>query len=97
MPPGVLPLTEFVTSPPFSASYGEGGAEVRDAVAQVVTAVIRDRALVMPAAQDEASHPARVVGPPPNHNPAPKADKIATAVATELIHLALCMPSDCGA
>ncbi|ASU59863.1 hypothetical protein CGQ36_20870 [Nocardiopsis dassonvillei] len=59
--------------------------------AQAMALAISVRAVVMPAAQDAASHPLREVGPPPNHNPAPNAATIATAAVTAPIHLALVM------
>ncbi len=83
------PLTEFTTLllPPFGT--GGGGEEDLEVTAQATMVMSRARAVVIPAAQDAASHPSREVGPPPNHNLAASAATIATAAATAPTHLAL--------
>ncbi len=60
-------------------------------MARAMAVTISARAVVMPAAQAAASHPARVAGPPPNHNPAPSVARTATVAVLAQIHLVLVM------
>lgn len=69
----------------------------REVVVQAMEVTMSASAVVMPAGHDAVFQPSRVRWPLPNHNPALNAAKIAKLAAASQIHLALSMPSDCGA
>lgn len=80
------------TSESLSEDVGGGGGGEVLVVARASAVTTSHRAAAIPAAHEADSHPFRVVGPPPNHSPAPRMVRIATVAPAAHIHRALSMP-----